>query len=327
MFEKVLNFKPLSGAPKPKGGQDRRVRMRNIFAAPLDAVTKELDDLKNFLTPKNEEQYEFLENALDKHFVFQNLEDKEKKRLMDAMALKSVDQGTTIITQGEKGEYLYVIQEGTVQFLVDDKDVGEGDQGTIFGELSLLYDCPTAASVIAKTDCKLWRVSQYVFRRIKAAHALSNDDETRSTIKSIDFFRDLPDEYIYRLADSLFERKFKKGEVLAEKGQEGEALFIIQEGWVEATDVSVGTTKYANLRLKPGDHFGERTIVTGQPYVATITALTDGVAWMMSKARFQKVVGHLNLEQLVLKAQDKKVLVRLKGGRFFETVCIVTATV
>ena len=225
MLDKVMNLSPLSGLPKPKSGEgEGRLRMRNIFAAPLDAVTKELDDLKNILTPKNEEQYEFLDAALSDHFVFQHLNDKEKKRLMDAMSIKSVEKGTHIITQGEPGKYLYVIQEGTVQFLVDGIDVGQGERGTIFGELSLLYDCPTAASVICTTDCQLWRVSQYTFRRIKAAHALSNDDETRSTIQSISFFKDLPNEYIYRLADSLLERKFQKGDVLATKGHKGDTL-------------------------------------------------------------------------------------------------------
>lgn len=153
-FLDVLN--PLSDGPKAgKGGRTPRVRMRNIFAAPLEHVKKDLDDLKNIITPKNQEQYEFLDHALDKHFVFQHLTEKEKKTLIDAMVIKSVDRGTNIITQGEKGEWLYVIQEGTVQFLVDNEDVGVGEKGTIFGELSLLYDCPTAASVIASTNCQV----------------------------------------------------------------------------------------------------------------------------------------------------------------------------
>ena len=310
MFDKIMNLKPLSGSPTPKrGAADRKVRMRNIFAAPLDAVTKELDDLKNILTPKNQEQEEFLDAALSPHFVFQHLDQKEKKKLMDAMSLKTVDKGTTIIQQGEKGEFLYIIEEGSVDFIIDGKHVGSGERATLFGELSLLYDCPTAASVIATSDCKLWRVSQYIFRRIKAAYALSNDDETRTTITSIPFFKDLPDEYIYRLADSLLELKFKKGDLLATKGEVGETLFIIKEGWIQGTDISVGTTKYADIRLGPGEYFGERAIITGQPNAANVTALTDGTAWILTKERFQKVVGHLNLDEFVLKAQDKKLLV------------------
>jgi CRP-like cAMP-binding protein len=196
---------------------------------------------------------------------------------------------------------------------VDGTHVGSGERGTLFGELSLLYDCPTAASVIATSDSKLWRVSQHTFRRIKQAYALSNDDETRTTIQSIPFFKDLPNEYIYRLADSLLPLKFTKGDVLATKGDVGETLFILKEGWIQATDISVGTTKYADIRLGPGEYFGERPIVTGKPNPGNAIALTDGTAWVLTKERFQKVVGHLNLEEFVLKAQDKKLLVRSKA--------------
>jgi CRP-like cAMP-binding protein len=310
MFDKIMNFKPLSGSPHPKAA-DRKVRMRNIFAAPLEKVTKELDDLKNILTPKNQEQEEFLDGALSSHFIFQHLDPKEKKILMDAMSLKTAEKGTTIIQQGEKGEFLYIIEEGSVDFIVAGKQVGSGERATLFGELSLLYDCPTAASVIATSDCKLWRVSQYIFRRIKAAHALSNDNETRNTITSIPFFKDLPDEYIHHLADSLLKLKFSKGDVLATKGGVGETLFIIKEGWIQGTDISVGTTKYADIRLGKGEYFGERPIVTGEPNPANVTALTDGTAWILTKERFQKVVGHLNLEEFVLKAQDKKLLMAI----------------
>ena len=222
--------------------------------------------------------------------------------------------GATVIRQGQQGRYLYVIQQGTVRFLVDGKDVGQGGAGTIFGELSLLYDCPTAASVICdnSTDnnCQFWRVSQHTFRRLKAVHVLSNDQETRATIRSIAFLRDLPDEYIYKLADSLLQRTFAKGEVLASKGQEGLTLFIIKKGNVQGTDISIGSTSYANVRLGPGEYFGERAIVTGEPLAGNATALTNGVAWILTKERFQQTVGRLNLKALVLKSLDKKFLVR-----------------
>lgn len=297
--------------PAPKGSGDP-VRMRNIFAAPLEYVKENLEELKDMVFPKNEEQKEFLSHAFENHFVFQHISDKEKKQLIDAMVLKSVDKGTTIIHQGQKGEHLYVIEEGTVQFLVDGSDVGQGQKGTIFGELSLLYDCPTAASVVAETDCKLWRVSQFTFRRIKAAHVLHSDEEGRSAITSIPFFKDLPDEYIFKLADSLFEKSFKQGEVLAKKGEEGTTLFILKKGWVQGTDISIGTTQYADVRLGPGDYFGERPIVTGEPTPGNATALSDGVAFIMTKERFQRTVGHLKLENLILKAHQKKVLVSLE---------------
>ena len=56
------------------------------------------------------------------------------------------------------------------------------------------------------------------------------------------------------------------------------------------------------------EHFGERALVTGEPLVATVVALTDVVAWTLSKEHFQATIGHLNLNDLILKQSDRKLL-------------------
>ena len=282
-------------------------RVRNIFAAPLEMA-------KDFLFPhytKTDEQKAFLQQALKEHFVFAfaHLEEKEKNALINAMELTSVEKGSTFIKQGDKGDYMYVLQSGTVGFFIDGKDEGEATTGAIVGELALLYDCPRAATVLAKTDCQLWRLEQYTFRRIRAAHVLANDEETRATLRKVPCFKDLPEEYIYELADSLFKRKIKEGEVLAQKGDEGGPLIIVKEGYVLVTDISVGSTKYADLRLGPGDSFGEALLVTGGGYQGTATAATDVTAWFLSKERFLYTLGDLDMNDAILKSLDKKILV------------------
>lgn len=283
------------------------LRMRNVFAAPIEMAL----DFVAPLIPKTDEEVAFLTEALQQHFMFAKLSEAEQRQLIMAMELvPPITKGSTIITQGDKGDYLYVVQEGTVRFLVDGEDKGEASKGSIIGELALLYDCPRAATVVAETDCELWRVSQYTFRRIKAAYALKNDQQTQSTVRGIPFFKDLPEEYIIKLADSLFQYSFKKGDVIVRKGEAGETMFIIKEGYIRGTDISIGTTDYADIRLGPGDFFGERCIVTGEAYQGTATAATDGRAWTLSKERFLHTVGHLNLNELVIKSQAKKILVR-----------------
>jgi len=288
-------------------------RMRNIFAAPLDLAKERLDDLKDLIVPKNEEQYEFLNHAFEQHFIFQHLSAKEKKYLIGAMVHKSFAKGTTIIEQGTKGENLYCIEKGSVRFIVDGvEQTDRGEAGTVFGELSLLYDCPTAASVIAETDCMVWRVSQMTFRRIKHAYAHQGDKTKRDAIVSVPFFKDLPNDTIYQLAGALKMTPFHKGNCLGKKGDEGRGMYIMAEGHVVATDVTLGGKKLADVRMGPGEHFGERAIVTGEPYIATVNAETDGAAWFLSKVKFQQHLGRVNLTELVLKAQDRKLLVRIR---------------
>lgn len=302
------------GNNKHKGGrvlqQAHEQRLRDVFARPLDVAR----DWVAPLYPKTSEQEEFLNSALSDHFVFSHLSDAERHKLIQAMELVSFHEGAKLMKQGDKGDYIYVIQKGTVHFVVDGKDEGDGTKGAIVGELALLYDCPRAATVVAATDLEVWRISQFTFRHIKAAHTISSDDEARETIASLSYFRDLPEGYINMLADSLFQKKYKKGDILFDKGEEIQALVMIKQGFVRGTNLKAGgSTSLADIRLGPGQSFGERVIITGEKVTGTVYAETDVMAFFLTKERFLKTVGHLNLNDLMRQSADSKMLVSIYG--------------
>ena len=54
-----------------------------------------------------------------------------------------------IVRQGEMGDNLYLIKEGTVRVCVDFAEVRRMHAGEFFGEQGLLYDCPSTATIIA----------------------------------------------------------------------------------------------------------------------------------------------------------------------------------
>jgi cAMP-dependent protein kinase regulator len=263
---------------------------------------------------KTDAETQFLHQAFAESddFIFSQLSDLERNRLVAATQLVAVKKNSIVIKQGDLGDYLYVLKEGKLTFIVDDEAVGGADTpGSIFGELALLYDCPRAATVRADTDCQLYRVSQYNFRRIQAAHALECVDEAKETLRHNIMFSGLSEEIISTLAESLLRKTFQKGDIIAEKGDEVLGLYIIKEGHVKGTDISFGSTNYADIRFGPGDSFGEGSLIAGTPAAATVTAFTDCVMWILTKERFFRTLGHLDLKQLVQCTQDVKLLVRL----------------
>ena len=90
--------------------------------------------------------------------------------------------------------------------------------GEIFGELALLYDCPRSATVLAHTDCELYRASRETFRTLQAAFVLDEDDATRKLLKKTKLFEDLPGDIIHEMATYLFQKKFPVSQNLAGKG-------------------------------------------------------------------------------------------------------------
>jgi CRP-like cAMP-binding protein len=285
-------------------------RMKVVFAAPIDVTKHYAPSHKE--ESKTDAEIQFLNQAFadSDEFIFKYLSTEERDRLVAATQLITTKKDVKVIRQGDLGDYLYVLKSGKVTFNVDGKDVGSADQpGAIFGELALLYDCPRAATVIASSDCQFYRVSQHTFRRIQAAHALENVDEARETLRNNSLFEGLSEDLIDTLADCLIQKKCHKGEVFVEKGDNVNSLVIVKEGHLKATDVSIGSTKYADIRFGPGEVFGEGAVISGDLSPATVTASTDAVVWVLSKERFFRILAHLDLKQLISQSQNAKFLV------------------
>lgn len=285
-------------------------RMKVVFAAPID-VTKHYV-LSHQEETKTDAEIQFLNSAFvdSDEFIFKYLSIEERDKLVAAMQLITVKKGTTVIQQGDLGDYLYVLKRGKVSFAVDGKNVGATDQaGDIFGELALLYDAPRAATVTADADCEFYRVSQHTFRRIQASHALENVDEARKALRANDMFSELSDDIIGTMADSLMRKTYKKGEEICKKGEPLLGLYIVKEGHMKAVDVSIGSTKYADVRFGPGEAFGEGVLISGEPSPATVVCSTNSVLWVLTKERFFRILGHLDLQELIGQTQNAKFLV------------------
>lgn len=289
---------------KIKSGANAAHHLKNVFAAPLQFA----DDFKAPVFAKTPAEQEFIVRALKKNFVFSNLTVRETEILVDAFERQEVKTDDFIIQQGDEGDFFYVLLRGDCQFIVNNRVVGKASRGQTFGELALLYKSPRAASVKAETDCVLFRVDQSTFRYILQTQTKKAEDDKRDLIQVVPFFKELDRDDVTKLVSTMRPRPFTKGEYLAKKGEEGDAFYLIQEGNVKISDISVGTTVYEDQTLGPGDYFGERALVTHEPRTANCIAMTDGIALIIDQATFDKVLG--NLSRLILKSQDKRRLVR-----------------
>jgi Cyclic nucleotide-binding domain len=114
--------------------RQRAQRAQNIFANPIDLK----EEYQTPRYPKSDAAIQFIDAALEDNFIFASLTAKERRLLIDAMMLETVQAGHVIIKQGETGDFFYVIEEGHVSFAVDNQHVGSAGRGGSFGELALL---------------------------------------------------------------------------------------------------------------------------------------------------------------------------------------------
>ena len=112
--------------------------------------------------------------------MFSDFTREQVERLENNLKVHEFDTGSTIITQGDKGEFFYLITEGEVNVFIQDETnlLRLGDYGRMvsklklgcyFGEKALLSSEPSKMSVVAveKTTC-------IVFSRIEFESIISS---------------------------------------------------------------------------------------------------------------------------------------------------------
>eukprot|EP00534_Pseudo-nitzschia_fraudulenta_P000339 CAMPEP_0201119968 /NCGR_PEP_ID=MMETSP0850-20130426/4059_1 /ASSEMBLY_ACC=CAM_ASM_000622 /TAXON_ID=183588 /ORGANISM="Pseudo-nitzschia fraudulenta, Strain WWA7" /LENGTH=811 /DNA_ID=CAMNT_0047385893 /DNA_START=115 /DNA_END=2550 /DNA_ORIENTATION=+ len=278
-----------------------------IFAKPLRFNKGYEPPIGKTLDPELEK---FLVSVVTEHseFVLSHLEPSQARMLVRTMEEFCVSGGDTIMKQGDKGDYLYVLKEGNLSFFVDESETETAGPGKVFGEIALLYDCPRVMTVRASTDCLLYRVSQETFRRVQASFILSNDENTRKMLKGTELMRDLPDELINELASFMFHKKFRKGEALFKNGDTLDEIYFLKKGQIIGKDIRVGEVEYENLTVNPGQNFGERAVVLGLPAAGTAEGLTDGVVYVLTKERITRCMRGMDLAEIMQNSLEQKLL-------------------
>jgi len=102
--------------------------------------------------------------------VFHKIPPANIQAMFQRMQSIPVKKDEVIITQGEKGDYYYIIKSGSCRILRNAEETGNKelkiadiDSGKSFGEDALISDAPRNATVIMNTDGALMRLSKADF--------------------------------------------------------------------------------------------------------------------------------------------------------------------
>jgi CRP-like cAMP-binding protein len=83
--------------------------------------------------------------------LFADLSAAELGAIAESCEKVSFREGEWILRQGDDLSALYMIIEGEVTTVIDDEDRRVLPKGSFFGEVSVLLEEPTSASIIART--------------------------------------------------------------------------------------------------------------------------------------------------------------------------------
>jgi len=250
----------------------------DIAVPPAHADRDKTDAVKNVLA-----------KALDGSLLMKGMQKKQIDMVIDQMYKITTKKGSEIVTQGNPGYNLFVIESGT--FTKQQKG-GKGEmmgEGGMFGDLSLMYDAPQTATVTSDAVGTCWLIDRYSFRRI-----LRNESEQALKLRvefldGVELLAPLTAAERMKIAEALELVSFPANHTVCEMGEVGDAMYIIGSGEVrflkpegmESTPVKGEISKArasAKLvevgRAETGDYFGERSLLTGQPRAATAVTQT-----------------------------------------------------
>mmetsp|Transcript_28810 Transcript_28810/g.84999 ORF Transcript_28810/g.84999 Transcript_28810/m.84999 type:complete len:577 (-) Transcript_28810:537-2267(-) len=140
---------------------------------------------------KAPEEESVLRETLGTSFIFGDLSEKALNELIQAFFKVEVPEGTTIIRQGSgDAEYMYVLMKGDCEITVDNKVLpgiaGRTAQGSMIGELGLLYNKARADTVTATTDVTLFQLNREAFQYFINSKQESEPEWTKNELEQID---------------------------------------------------------------------------------------------------------------------------------------------
>lgn len=94
-------------------------------------------------------------------------------------------------------------------------------------------------------------------------------------LKRVAIFKDLTDEELRTIDGLLVDRSYKKGSLILKQGDSADAMFLVKEGSLRITKLTMdGKEKITGL-LKESDFFGEICILIGKERCINARAITD----------------------------------------------------
>ncbi len=109
-------------------------------------------------------------------------------------------------------------------------------------------------------------------------------------LEQVGLLEPLGASHVARLAAENIDRIYAAGEQVIRQGDPGDSLFVIMSGRVEVTAREGDGAPVRLAVLSAGDYFGEMSLMTGAPRIATVTTLSETRLLEVNKASFRSLL-------------------------------------
>jgi CRP-like cAMP-binding protein len=243
-----------------------------------------------------------LEAALSSHFLIGTADQVVRTQIIRAVERHEFAVGDEIIKEGETGaqaDKFYILESGKTSVIQGGEEVYVYEEGSCFGDIALLYDCPRTANVVCKEAATVWTINRATFRAVLSQNDEKEADACRAAIGQVEILAGLTESQIDAVSDALVKMTFEKGDLIMKKGEAGELFYFLSDGEVAVREIENKDTgdELEGVTIKAGSkrsYFGEHALLSNEPRGATIQVVSDTCTCLgLDRDDFNHVLGPL----------------------------------
>jgi cAMP-dependent protein kinase regulator len=238
--------------------------------------------------------------------LFSGLSERSFGALVQRLRAWQADVDAVIVAEGEPGDSLFVVSKGRVRVerrATNGEDVvlGSLGEGDFFGEIALVARVPRAATVVAIEPTELLEIPRDVLDELVALDpqvrevldVFCTQRLVEATVKSSPLFVGddgvvADSDLLARVVGLFSSRVVEAGTPLVQRGGPSDGLHVILAGNADVSAPSeIGVVRLKELVA--GDVFGEMSLLSGQPAMATVTTTTQARISTLPRDAFERV--------------------------------------
>lgn len=228
--------------------------------------------------------------------LFTELNETQLFFVSEAIEAKKYNLGEVIVKQGTIGEEFFILVQGRVEIVREQKDgeprfLGILSDGDCFGEIALIENVPRTATARALTPAEIWSLKKSDFHEIFPVHTRQADTLTHM-IRRIKLIREssalahLSAKQISELLKRTSLVEFEKGDYLVHQGDAADVVYLVAEGTARVS--RKGETS-AIAHAGRGDFVGLIGIVKNTTRTADVIAETHMQCLRIEKNTFLQI--------------------------------------
>ncbi len=222
--------------------------------------------------------------------------DELKELLRTAMEVRAFHPEETIVREGEPGEALFALVEGSAGIYrgwgtANARRVAHLSAGDVFGEVALMSGAPRMATVVVDGAGVALELRKAAIGQVSATHPGVGEQLERfyrerlfeNALRASPILKGLSETDRRALSAAFAPSTFEDGQQIITEGQAAESVYMLLRGSCLATHQS--GNRYPDLR--EGDLFGELSALGGGAATATVTAAGKVLTLRLSAGEFR----------------------------------------